>query len=138
MLTQQLTVSAPQAEAFSGNSDGAAPAGLKVIRFASNASGRFSTVAAITTDGVDFPASRSLLVSRTNMSVSTLQPIDGPTIGLADVRKPVAREQWVVKFTRPRSVYLAPSEQPLTYSNGALIFPTDERWTVSAVFRPRL
>ncbi len=133
---QQLTVSAPKAEVFTGNFDSAAPRGLKTITFPSDNKGKFGTVALVSADGAPLSASSSLIISRTKIDNATRSWDAGPDIKLATLKKAPAGQQWRVKYTRPRSAFPKPYfvAAPLDAS-GAPTF-VGSIWTEAELARP--
>lgn len=96
---KQLTVSAPQAEAFSGYLDDKAPAGLK--RLSIGAQDGFATVIAVADDDKPLEQSSRIIISRTAIDAAERERASLP-ITLSGLKKPGANETWQVKLTRPR------------------------------------
>ncbi|QGM45872.1 hypothetical protein [Methylocystis heyeri] len=127
---QQLTVSSPQAEAFSGNFDRNAPAGLKVLRFPTTNTNKFATVILASNDGAPLASSRNVLVSRTYIDIATKADQAGPKMTLAGLQKAGANQQWQVRYTRPRANYANPAFAPAPLdSTGAPTFTGTAVWT---------
>lgn len=94
---KQLTVAAPQAEAFSGYLDERAPAALKHLRLEGKG---FATVVLVADDGNNFGSTGSLIISRTAINASN-QETEGPAIKIGGLQTP-AGKNWYVRLTRPR------------------------------------
>jgi hypothetical protein len=104
MKRKQLTVAAPQAEAFSGFVDGAAPHGLKHLKLAAEA-GDFATVIAVVDEGTDWGHAKKLVISRTCIGADKKE-VDGPKVGLVGLRAGGAEgagSTWQFRVTRPRA-----------------------------------
>lgn len=112
---RQLTVAAPQAEAFSGYLDGKPPAGLQHLAVDGDS---FATVILVAEDGKDFAQSSSLVLSRTGLAADNTET-KGPAVRLRDLKKPPEGEAWFLAPTRPRAaeIKLDPS------SDGGLELP---------------
>jgi len=117
---KQLTINAPQAEAFSGKLDGLAPTGLSHIQV-SGSSGS-ATVVMVSNDGNDFATSRKLIVSRTTLD-ATNKEIIGSAIVLKQLKASTATMAWYIKRTRP-SVETGYEEVAMTVP-GQLTLPAD-------------
>lgn len=119
---QQLTVSAPGAEAFSGVLDGRPPAGLRRLRI--DSPGGFATVILVAADGRPIEQSRHLIISRTARDDAQAEVV-GPAVRLAGLRNP-SDAHWSATLTRPR--HLDPADRspiPLTFNaQGELTLPT--------------
>jgi len=96
---RQLTVTAPQAEAFSGYPDGQPPAGLRHLTMDG---GTFVTAVLVADDGKDFEESSSLILSRTALDSSNAET-GGPGIRLLGLKKPSQGQHWYLVATRPRA-----------------------------------
>lgn len=115
---QQLTVSAPQAEAFSGYLDERAPAGLKHLTIGG---ARFATVLLVARDGQPLTDSERLLISRTGLDVES-QELATFTVNLTGLKQPADGRQWQFTPTRPAA---APA-RPLTLApDGTLALPAE-------------
>ncbi len=115
IVRKQLTVTAPQAEGFSGYLDGKAPAGLPHLDVAGDAG--FATVIVVAEDEKPLAQSRRLVLSRTGLDTD-LKEIDGPALAL----RKLASGKWIFRVTRPRAT---PSESTLTANaSGTLVLPT--------------
>ena len=124
----QLTVDAPQVEAFSGYLDGTPPANLDVLQMAESAG--FATVILVAQDDRALEQSRELLISRTYIDgVTSPEDIrqgrdaDGPAITLAGLRQPTEGEGWYIRFTRPRERYAESAPFLLQMQDGRLSLP---------------
>jgi hypothetical protein len=117
---QQLTVAAPQAEAFSGFLDGQPPAELKHLAIDGEG---FATVVIVADDGTNVGDSVHLIISRTNLDKANSE-VDGPTIRLKGMKRPSGKQQWSIKMTRPRDLAGAGEVRPLQISgDGQLTLP---------------
>ncbi|HEY9250605.1 MAG TPA: hypothetical protein VIO38_15805 [Rariglobus sp.] len=96
---RQFTVSAPQAEAFSGFLDDHAPAGLKHLVLGD---ADFATVVAVASDGKALGESRHLILSRTALDAADKETA-GPLVSLKGMAAAPAGEGWIFKVTRPRT-----------------------------------
>ena len=96
---RQLTVSAPQVEAFSGFIDDRAPAGLKRLVLGNAA---FATVVAVAADGKPLAESRHLIFSRTALDAADKET-GGLLVSLQGPAAATAGQGWVFKVTRPRT-----------------------------------
>jgi hypothetical protein len=128
VVRKQLTVDAPQAEAFSGYLDDNPPADLDVLQLA-DATG-FATVILVAMDDRPLEESRNLLISRTYVAgVTSPEDIeqgrdaDGPAILLAGLEQPTGGGAWHFRVTRPRAPEGIRSPQPLAMQDGRLILP---------------
>ena len=114
---KQLTGVTSQAEVFSGNLDGTAPAGLQRIQI--NDTAGFATVMLVSEDELALTTSRHLLLSRTHILEG--EDVAGPGLTLKGLRSPTSGQSW--RFTPAGG----PS-QTLTMSSGALTLPTTGDW----------
>jgi hypothetical protein len=96
---KQLSVSAPQAEAFSGFLDDSAPAGLKRLRREGGKS--FATVILVADDGKAIEESGSLIISRTAVDAAKAET-SAPKVRLFGLKKATGGLHWTVRLTRPR------------------------------------
>ena len=96
---QQLTVSAPKVEAFSGHLDGAPPE--KLTRLLIAGSNTFATVVAVCTDDRPFAETESLLISRTQVDTNRCEAL-GPDITLSGLTPAGEGKAWQIRLTRPR------------------------------------
>jgi len=94
---KQLTVTAPQAEAFSGYLDSQAPAGIPHLGIGGEG---FATVVLVAEDGKALGESKQLILSRTLVDANNAE-ISGPGIKLRGLRKPSKNEGWQLRVTRP-------------------------------------
>ena len=124
VLRGQLTVDAPQAEAFSGYLDAARPAGLDVLRL--DTPQGFATVILVALDGRPLEASRHLLISRTYVAgvtgpddIAQGHDADGPAITLVGVLP----GPWEVRFTRTRGAVAAGTARIVAAADGLLALP---------------
>jgi len=118
VVRKQLTVTAPQAEAFSGFLDAQAPAGIPHIALGGEG---FVTVVLVAEDGKSLGESQHLIVSRTAMDAKNAE-VDGPQVTLRGFAKLAEGSQWQLKVTRPRSA--TASTQPLTRAaDGSIVLP---------------
>src|SRR5690606_24418067 len=115
----QLTIRAPQAEAFSGTIDGEAPAALEHLRISGEG---LATVVVVCDDEQDLGSSRRLVISRT--AVQGEEEIDGPDVSLEGMRRPGAGEKWLARITRPRDLAGSVREVNFDESSNQLILPT--------------
>ncbi len=122
-VRQQLTVSSPRAEAFSGRLDANAPAGLPRLVLGSNSG--HATVILVSEDNKPIAESAHLIISRTYRDASGNERATAATRvnGLA---APKPDQSWRVHFTRPRS--LAGQSRSLSYTNGGLDLPDNVTW----------
>jgi hypothetical protein len=97
---RQLTLAAPQAEAFSGYLDGAVPAGLRHL--AVDAADGFATVVAVCLDDRPFGATTSILLSRTHVDADG-RDRSGPAVTLAGLRTASVPSRLRRSCTRPRA-----------------------------------
>jgi hypothetical protein len=98
-VRRQLTVTAPQAEAFSGFLDGTAPAGPKHLLV--DGTNGFATVAAVCMDGQPFGSTKSILLSRTCVGPDGRDRV-GPIIALRGLLPARDGAGWSMRLTRPR------------------------------------
>ncbi len=118
---RQLTIAAPQAEAFSGYGDDQPAAALKHLAVTG---GTFATAVVVADDGKALGESAKLVVSRTGIAADNSES-PGPALRLAGLRKPADGEGWFLTPTRPRSPQGA--EQKLDpASDGSLTLPAGE------------
>ncbi len=124
---KQLTLHAPQAEAFSGYLDDQLPAGLDALHIAQHRG--FATVILVAADDQPLERSRHLLISRTYVADVTSpddiqqgRDADGPDVTLVGMR-PGA---WRIRFTRPRQRYANSQPQPLSWQAGRLHLPAGD------------
>jgi hypothetical protein len=92
---QQLVVTAPQAEAFSGTL-GETPSTLKHLRLDGKG---FATVIAVTDDQRDLGASERLILSRTALDQAGIDTAS-ISVALAGMKQDVTR-RWYFRVTRP-------------------------------------
>lgn len=96
---KQLTVTAPQAEAFSGYFDSKAPAGLKHLAVEGE---NFATVVAVAADGRPLAESEHLILSRTEVKADNTEG-SGPVIRLTGLKPAADGKTWQLILTRPRA-----------------------------------
>ncbi len=125
IVRKQLTVDAPQAEAFSGYLDGKAATGLDVLHIAQSQG--FATVILVAEDGFPLEQSRRLRISRTYVAgvtspadIENGRDADGPFIMLTGLYQ----GEWHIRFTRPRGRYADSLPHPLIMRNGRLVLPS--------------
>jgi len=118
-VRQQLTVSAPQAEAFGGKLDGVAPSGITHLGI-TGASGS-ATVILVSDDGQPISTSENLVLSRTYLD-SANGEVANPVTTLAQLKVPAAGFAWHLKRSRPRG---ETGYEALTMTNGVLTLPGD-------------
>ncbi len=94
-VRRQLTVAAPQAEAFSGFLDGQSPVGPTHLEIAGNTG--FATVILVANDNKNLSESQHLIISRTALNAE-LAEINGPALKLANL---AGSGTWQFKVTRP-------------------------------------
>ena len=116
---RQLTISAPQAEAFSGFLDGQTPDGPKHLRVSGKG---FATVIAISLDGRELGASQRLVLSRTGIGEDKTK-IDGPPVTLAGMQPTNAERHWYYRVTRPRRKNPTEPLRLETPADGQLVLP---------------
>jgi fibronectin type 3 domain-containing protein len=116
---QQLTVSAPQAEAFGGKLDGVAPAGLTHLGVAGGSGS--ATVILVSDDGQPLSTSENLILSRTYLDSNNAEVVN-PVTTLTQLKAPAAGFVWHLKRSRPRG---ETGYEALTMTNGVLTLPTD-------------
>jgi hypothetical protein len=120
---RQLTVNAPRAQAFSGFFDGRAPAALTGLHLQGEG---FATVIAVCADDRDWPQTRQVWISRTQVNEAGAAETRGPAVRLLGLTPPGAGESWHVRITRPRAMSVSePIAAPLV--DGALTLP-DSDW----------
>ncbi|MFE5321817.1 hypothetical protein ACFQ88_24275 [Paenibacillus sp. NPDC056579] len=117
---KQLTVSAPQAEAFSGFLDGQPPAGINHLHLLGN--NGFATIIMVSVDGKDFGKSEKILISRTGLDANH-QEINGPMITLKHLQAPTKKNAWYIK--RTRSGVQSKYERLETCLSGEILLPRD-------------
>jgi hypothetical protein len=110
VVRKQLTVTAPQAEAFSGYLDAEAPAGIPHLSVTGEG---FVTVVLVAEDGKPLGESAHVILSRTAMDAKNVE-VDGPQVTLRGLAKAPEGSTWQMKVTRPRAVEAsAVKPQPL-------------------------
>lgn len=120
-VRQQLTLSTAHAEAFSGNVDTLAPAGLTRIGLVSTSG--FATVVLTADDGKPLSSSAELVISRTYLDSSGVERVNQSTT-VAGLKAPAYNFVWHFKTTRPRG---GPGTyQVLTPSGGVLTLPSTD------------
>ena len=137
---KQLTLHAPQAEAFSGYLDAQPPAGLKALHIAQTRG--FATVILAAEDDRALSQSRQILISRTYVAGVTSpddmargRDADGPDIILTGLRQPAGDEAWRIRFTRPRQKYADSDPLLLTMQDGRLALPAGD-WREAELLLP--
>ncbi|MGG1519321.1 hypothetical protein ABE504_28240 [Paenibacillus oryzisoli] len=129
---KQLTVAAPQAEAFSGSLDAQAPAGLSHLQLTGTSGS--ATVIAVTNDGNDFGSSQKLIVSRTALDTANKE-VAGPTVTLKQLKAANTSMAWYLKRTRPRGE-TGYEELAMTVP-GQLTLPADAWHEVELEYAPK-
>ncbi len=109
---RQLTVTAPQTEAFSGFLDDKAPAGLKHLGVSEAA---FATVIAVTDDGKELDQTERLILSRTALDAAGKET-DASRITLQGLAPAPEGKGWTFTITRPRAD--AGKKLPVTAAEG--------------------
>lgn len=128
---RQLTVRAPQAEAFSGERDDQAPTGLTHL---GSLTGRgFATVIIVAADGQLLAASRNLVISQTFLDEKRHE-IGGPALTLSGLRAPSAEGSWRLRRTRPRGTE---GTEAIAMVDGVLTLPSDGWHEAELRFVPR-
>jgi hypothetical protein len=97
---KQLTVAAPEAEAFSGLLDGKALAGLQHLGL-DGASG-FATVVVVAADDKNLAASSHLIISRTGLDSNNVDSA-APVVQLTGMKPASDDLHWYFQLTRPRA-----------------------------------
>ncbi len=95
---RQLTVAAPQAEAFSGFLDGKPLQGPKHLLL--DGAGGFATVIMVADDNQDFDVSGHLIVSRTGLDANNADSA-APAVRLAGLKAAPVGQHWYLTITRP-------------------------------------
>ncbi len=138
VVRRQLTVDAPQVEAFSGYLDGSPPAGLETLHLVEESG--FATVVLVAEDDRPLEQSQRLRISRTYIAgVTSPEDIaqgvdaDGPAITLAGLQAPTGEGQWRIRFTRPRARYAGSDPVPLPMAGGQLVLPNTD-WREAELF----
>ncbi len=121
VVRKQLTVTAPQAEAFSGYLDAQAPAGIPHLSLGGEG---FATVVVVAEDGKPLGESGHLIISRTALDAKNVE-IDGPQVTLRGLAKPTAGSSWQLKITRPRTAESSEAKgQPIVQNpDGSIVLP---------------
>lgn len=96
---KQLTIAAPQAEAFSGYFDGKSPAGLKHLAVEGE---NFATVVAVAVDEKPLSDSAHLVLSRSEIKADNSESA-GPRIRLTGLKPAEDGKSWQLVLTRPRA-----------------------------------
>ena len=96
---RQLSVSAPQTEAFSGFLDGKAPAKLQCLGIEGEG---FATVILVANDSKSLGTSESLIISKTGLNANNVET-NGPKVRLRGLKTPSADQHWYISLTRPRA-----------------------------------
>jgi hypothetical protein len=116
---KQLTVAAPQAEAFSGYLDGKEPAGLKHLAVSGC---NFTTVIMVANDDKNLSDSEHLIISRTGLDKDNKE-VSGPDIKLSGLKKAIDGKKWYLEPTRPSKT----AALPLALTpDGTLTLPSTE------------
>jgi hypothetical protein len=97
---KQLTVAAPQAEAFSGYLDGKPLAGPK--HFTLEGDSGFATVILVADDKQNLGVSQHLIISRTGLDAANADSAT-PVVHLAGLRSATDDLHWYLHLTRPRA-----------------------------------
>ena len=120
----QLSVSAPQAEAFSGKLDARPPAALVHIGIAAESG--FATIIVVADDGRPLSESKHLIISRTYVDDGGNEPAIFPAMTLVRLARAGGKNIWRIKRTR-----MAPdarggvAPEKLALQNGPLVLPAD-------------
>lgn len=125
---KQLTVAAPEVEAFAGYIDSNALAGLKHL-IVDGEKNIFGVVELVSSDGRDLEQSTHLIISRTGLNAANLE-VAGPLVRLRGLKKPEKDQHWYLSLTRPREAaallkeFIGNSQKPLDpMVDGALELP---------------
>ncbi len=97
---KQLTVTAPQTEAFSGFLDGKPAVGPKHLVLEGDSG--FATVVVVAEDGKELEASSHLIISRTGLDKSNAESAS-PVVHLAGLKAAPEGMSWSVQLTRSRA-----------------------------------
>jgi hypothetical protein len=120
---KQLTIAAPQAEAFSGRLDAESPAGLQHLALEGTS---FATVVLVADDDKPLEASSSLILSRTELNADNAET-KGPVLHLRGLKKLSENEHWYLVPTRPRALSASAPERKLEVAaDGSLELPAEE------------
>ena len=121
---KQLTVAAPQAEAFSGYLDGKPLAGPKHLTLEGNSG--FATVILVSDDNQNLGASQHLIISRTGLDAANADSAT-PVVHLSGLQPAANNLHWYLRLTRPRpttAVAGAPVETKLeAAADGSIELP---------------
>ena len=112
---EQLTVIAPQAEAFSGKLDGREQSGLQHLAIGDE--GGFATVIAVCQDEKPFATTRSIVISRTHLDAEHKDQAT-QQLALRHILIPEEGESWTVKVIRPRVIT---GDEVLTALDGRIL-----------------
>jgi hypothetical protein len=127
---EQLTVSAAQAEAFSGKFDSQPPAGLTHLGLGTTAGS--ATVILVANDQLPLAKSANLIISRTYFD-SAQNELMQMTTTIAGLQPPSGRNVWQIKRTRPRG---ETGYEPVPMSEGVLRLPTDGWHEAELLYAP--
>jgi len=97
---KQLTVTAPEAEAFSGFLDGKPLAGPKHLILEGDKN--FATVVVVADDNMNLEVSSHLIISRTGLDASNADSAM-PVVHLAGLKPASGDLHWYLELTRPRA-----------------------------------
>lgn len=128
---KQLTIIAPQVEAFSGWMDDNAPVGLKHLRIAGEG---FATVVVVADDHTPLSGSKHLVISRTHIDKDNAE-IEGPVIRLQSMQSPNTDQQWICTITRPRDAHN--TTYPIIPSAGTLTLPAGNWHECELLLKPK-
>lgn len=115
---RQLTVSAPQVEAFSGFLDDSAPAGLKHLALSD---ADFTTVVVVADDEKTFAESRRFVLSRTALDKDSKET-NGLRVSLRGLAPAPEGQAWRFTVTRPRAE--AGKTPTVEVSEDGVVLPT--------------
>jgi hypothetical protein len=127
---EQLTVSAAQAEAFSGKIDRQPPAGLTHLGLGT-ATGS-ATVILVANDRLPLAKSANLIISRTYFDSAQSELMQMATT-IAGLQPPSGQHVWHIKRTRPRG---ETGYEPVPMSEGVLRLPTDGWHEAELLYAP--
>lgn len=130
VVRKQLTVTAPQAEAFSGYLDAEVPAGIPHLSVTGEG---FVTVVLVAEDGKPLGESAHVILSRTALDAKNVE-IDGPQVTLRGMAKPPAGASWHFKATRPRKSESDTKGQPVELTAGGDITLPLAGWHEGEIF----
>jgi hypothetical protein len=127
----QLSVSAPQAEAFSGKLDSRPPAGLAHIGIAAETG--FATIIIVAADDRPIAESKHLIISRTHVRANGKESAKFPAMTLARLSSTDGKNIWCIKRTRPK---VSKKMEPLAMHGGVLTLPSDGWHEAELIYAP--